>query len=137
MIAAAYRIPMLEVGTLITETTAQADVRLFIPGSGCYGCAEKGFAPARETLLQDSNTRRGSLLWLNMLAVSAAMELLERFYSGSFQQSQWRQFLMDRKGTGVFGERRREIGLNSQCTFCRQGAGDRAFEGITKQVLSA
>ncbi len=122
-IASAYAIPLIDIGTSIRNTEeAQIDVRLIMPYSG--GCYFTTGGVGNPPVVDD---RLGSLLSINLLAVSVALQTYEEYMAGIYTQSVWRQFVVKRDE--AITEKQRRFDSDPDCVHCKNvGCGDQLFK---------
>jgi hypothetical protein len=121
--AAAFAVPSLSLGTRVdAEGGGQVDVFFSLPFAGacllCMASLPDAWDPRPE--------RAGSLLSVNLLAVSLALQLVQEWLAGMMPVSQWYQ------ATVAAGEAvavtKRGFAVNQVCPVCaRWGGGDTAW----------
>jgi hypothetical protein len=120
--AAAFAVPVLALGTRVdADGAGQADVFFSLPFYGacllCMAALPHAWDPRPE--------RAGSLLSVNLLAVSLGLQLVQDWLAGELSVSTWVQAVLPPgEAPSVTG---REYAVNPNCPVCRWGGGEGAW----------
>ncbi|MBC7287670.1 MAG: ThiF family adenylyltransferase [Armatimonadetes bacterium] len=139
LVAQAYLIPLLDVGTGVfhvgpnSETGARqlgADVLLCLPGEACSRCMTREEAPPTDRLRPWHHQRAGSLRTINQIAAHIAVQQLLDLLAGRAERSRWLRFEFDPSGVPL-AHRVTEGETSHGCPICANaGMGDSALYWI-------